>query len=139
MAIKLMDTGFSIVPEGEHIFKIVEVEYKATYGKMTVTMATQKGLKHTERYSLIKKNDEVNEGAMKAFSFFAKTALNNFSLDEIEENDLIGHYIKGTVEHTQSPSTKEPDRMMTFVKLTNLSPAVGFESTGDPLDELDNL
>ena len=101
MAIKLMDTGFSIVPEGEHIFKIVEVEYKATYGKMTVTMATQKGLKHTERYSLIKKNDEV--------------------------------------EHTQSPSTKEPDRMMTFVKLTNLSPAVGFESTGDPLDELDNL
>ena len=31
MAIKLMDTGFSIVPEGEHIFKIVEVEYCLLY------------------------------------------------------------------------------------------------------------
>ena len=28
MAIKLVETGFSIIPEGIYIFKIVEVEYK---------------------------------------------------------------------------------------------------------------
>lgn len=139
MAIKLMETGFSIIPEGDYIFKIVEVAYKAAFGKMTVTLATKKGMKHIERYSLIKGKGEPNEGARKAFSFFAKTVMNDFSLDEIDENELVARYVKGTIEHTHAPSTKDPNKTVTFTKLTNLEPAVGFESTGDPLDELDAL
>lgn len=143
MAIKLVETGFSVIPEGDYIFKIVEVEYKPDFGKMNITLATKKGLKHIERYVLIKANGEANEGAMKAFSFFAKTALNDFSLDEIDENDLIGCFVKGVIEHDRRESTKDPDKMVTFTKLTNLEPALGFEesepATGDPLDALDDL
>ena len=143
MAIKLVETGFSIIPEGTYIFKIVEVEYKKDFGKMIVTLATQKGMKQIERYGLVKSNGEANEGAMKAFSFFAKTALNDFSLDEIDENDLIGCYLKGYIEHNIVASTKDPDKTVTFTKLTNVEPALGFEesesATGDPLDALDDL
>lgn len=143
MTIKLVETGFSIIPEGVYIFKIVEVEYKQDFGKMVITMATKQGAKHTERYTLIKGKNEVNEGAMKAFSFFAKTALNDFSLEEIDENDLVGCFVKGAIEHDRRESTKDPDKMVTFTKLTNLEPAIGFEesesSKGDPLDDLDNL
>ena len=143
MAIKLVETGFSIIPEGAYIFKIVEVEYNQDFGKMIVTLATKKGMKQIERYSLVKSNGEANEGAMKAFSFFAKTALNDFSLEEIDENDLVGCFVKGTIEHDRRESTKDPDKMVTFTKLTNLEPALGFEesepATGDPLDALDDL
>ena len=58
MAIKLVETGFSIIPEGAYIFKIVEVEYKQDFGKMIVTLATKKGMKQIERYSLVKSNGE---------------------------------------------------------------------------------
>ena len=143
MTIKLVETGFSIIPEGNYIFKIVEVEYKQDFGKMVITMAAKQGAKYIERYTLIKGKNEVNEGAMKAFSFMAKTALNDFSLDEIDENDLIGCYLKGNIEHTVVESTKDPDKTVTFTKLTNIEPALGFEESepaaGDPLDALDDL
>lgn len=143
MTIKLVETGFSIIPEGNYIFKIVEVEYKQDFGKMVITMATKQGAKYIESYTLIKGKNEVNEGAMKAFSFMAKTALNDFSLDEIDENDLIGCYLKGNIEHTVVESTKDPDKTVTFTKLTNIEPALGFEESepaaGDPLDALDDL
>lgn len=143
MTIKLVETGFSIIPEGNYIFKIVEVEYKQDFGKMVITMATKQGVKYIERYTLIKGKNEVNEGAMKAFSFMAKTALNDFSLDEIDENDLIGCYLKGDIEHTVVKSTKDPDKTVTFTKLINIEPALDFEESepaaGDPLDALDDL
>ena len=68
---------------------------------MLVSLQTKSGAKHTERFSLLNKDGEINEGALKAFSFFAKTALNNFSLDEIDEQDLVGCYIKATVKHEE--------------------------------------
>ena len=79
--LKLSESGFTLIPEGTTTFKIVEVEYKEDFGKLTVTMQTKSGSKHTERFTLLNNKGEINEGAVKAFSFFAKTALNNFSLE----------------------------------------------------------
>ena len=121
--------GFSVIPEGAHIFKITEVSYKETFGKLEVKMVTADGQMHTERFSLIGANGQPNNGAMKAFSFFAKTALNDFNLTEIDHNDLVGHYIECVVEHETKPSTKDPSKNVTFVHLTEKYPAVGFGGT----------
>ena len=51
-------------------------------------MVTQSGQKHVERFHLINNEGEVNEGALNAFSYFAKTALNTFNLDEIDHTDI---------------------------------------------------
>ena len=127
MAKIALSEGFTVIPEGTHIFKITEVTYKETFGKIEVKMETAKGLKHTERFSLIGKNGQPNEGAMNAFSFFAKTALDDFELTEIDPNDLVGRYMKCVVEHDVQPSNKNPDKNVIFIRLADKSPAYGFD------------
>ena len=145
--IKLSEGGFSLIPEGTTTFKIVEVEYKEDFGKMKVTLQTKDGKKHIEQFGLQTKDGEVNEGALKAFSYFAKTALNNFSLDEIDETDLIGCYITATVKHEEFESNKEPGKMLKSARLNDYAVAVGFgsgkaeevEDSSDEDDDLDDL
>lgn len=127
--IKLTEVGFTLIPEGVHTFKIVDVEYKEDFGKMKITMQTKSGQKHFENFSLLNKKGEINEGALKAFSFFAKTALNNFSLDEIDEQDLIGCYITATVTHEAYEYEKDGEtKSGKNARLNQYTVAVGFDS-----------
>ncbi len=125
--IKLSKGGFTPIAEGDHIFKITKSTYDEDFGKLEIEMVIASGQKHIERYSLIRNDGEINEGALNAFSYFAKTALNNFNLDEIDHNDLVGCYIKATVEHEKLPSKNDPAKTVTFLRLTNQAPASGFE------------
>ena len=136
--LKLTEGGFTLIPEGVTTFKIVEVEYKEDFGKMKVEMQTKTGGKHTEQFTLLTKSGEVNEGALKAFSYFAKTALNNFQLDEIDETDLIGCYIQATVKHEEFESNKEPGKMLKSARLNDYAVAVGFGS-GEYQNIADNI
>lgn len=138
--IKLSD-GYTMIPEGSHVFYINDVEYDETFGKVSIHMQTATGRKHTERYNLIDNNGNENPKAMNAFSYFAKNALNRFDALEIDHADLIGHYIRAEVLHTEVPSTKEEGKMKTFVNLGEKSPATGFEepaskASGDLLSVL---
>lgn len=131
MKITLSGGGFQLIPEGQHIFRIDDVNYDEEWGRLEVKMTTERGMKHTERFMLKDANDLPNERALNAFSYFAKTAMNDFSLEEIDHDDLIGHYISAVVKHTQVPSKKDPTKTMTFVNLGDKSPANGFESKAD--------
>ena len=143
--IKLMEGGFTLLPEGVTTFKIVSVEYKEDFGKMKIELQTKGGQKHYENFSLLTKAGEINDGALKAFSYFAKTALNNYSLDEIDEQDLVGCYITAEVTHEEFESNKEPGKMLKSVRLKDYAVAVGFGSSNttdnEPLedDDLDDL
>lgn len=119
--------GFTLIPEGTHVFQITDVVYKQDFGKMEVTMKTASGQKHIERFSLLNKDGQPNEGAMNAFSFFAKTALNDYSLKEIDEQDLIGHYMRCEVVHESVESNRNNGKMVTFAHLGNKFPADGFD------------
>jgi hypothetical protein len=133
--IKLSQGGFTVIPEGDYIFKVGKVEYKEKFGKMTVTLLTKDGQTVTQNYGFIGKNGEVVEGAVNAFSYFAKTALNNFTVDEIDDQDIVGCYIGATVVHELVESRDNPDKMLTFINLTDYKVASGFE--GDAEDETD--
>lgn len=145
--IKLSEGGFQLIPEGTTTFKIVAVEYKEDFGKMTVDMQTKDGKKHTERFTLLKNNGEVNEGALKAFSYFAKTALNNFSLDEIDEQDIVGCYITATVKHEEYSYERDGEtKSGKSARLNDYAVAVGFGSgskseapTEEESDDLDDF
>lgn len=148
--IRLSEGGFTLIPEGTTTFKIVGVEYKEDFGKMNIEMQTKSGLKHTERFTLLDGKGEVNEKALKAFSYFAKTALNNYQLDEIDETDLIGCYITATVKHETYTRTKgeRAGEEGTSARLNDYAVAVGFgsdvkadsqESESSDQDDLDDL
>ena len=124
--IGLSESTFTLIPEGYHIFKIVEVNYNEDFGKMEIKVQTKDGMKHTERFTLIKKNGESNEGALKAFSYFARVALNNYNLDAIDHEDLLNCYFKAYVTHETVESTKDPDKELTFVRLGDWSSVSGF-------------
>lgn len=121
--------GFTLIPEGTHVFKITDVKYKEDFGKLEITMQTQGGSKHIERFGLLKSDGSPNEGAYNAFSYFAKTALQNFELNEIDHTDLIGHFIECDVEHDVQPNKNKPDKTVTFVRLSDKRPSDGWEES----------
>lgn len=124
--------GFKLIPEGSHVFRIEKVDYKEEYGKLEVTMVTIDGVRHVERFNLLKANGDVNEGAMNAFSYFAKAALNDFSVQEIDEQDLVGHFLRCTVRHEEVESSKNPGKMVKFVRLDDKEPADGYDDVDIP-------
>lgn len=126
MAWKLSEGNFKVVPEGTHVFKITDCKWDEDFGKLEFTLETSNGYKHVERFGLLDVNGEVNEKANNAYSFFARTALNNPSADEIEHSDLVGKYIEATVEHDKKPNRNDPSKTVTFVRLGDKKPASGF-------------
>lgn len=122
-----MTGGFQIMPEGEQVLKITKAEYDEDFGKAIFTLENAKGQTCQERFSLLNQDGSPNEKALGAFSFFAKTALNDFDIEDVDPEELVGHYLKAEVIHNKVPSTKDPTKMMTFVNLGSKSPADGFE------------
>jgi hypothetical protein len=122
-----MTGGFQVMPEGEQVLKITSAEYDEDFGKAIFILANAKGQTCQERFSLMNQDGSPNEKALGAFSFFAKTALNDFDIEDVDPEELVGHYLKAEVIHNKVPSTKDPSKMMTFVNLGSKSPADGFE------------
>ena len=122
-----MTAGFQRIPEGEQVLKITAAEYDEDFGKVTFTLENVRGLSCQERFSLLNQDNTPNEKALNAFSFFAKTAMNDFDLVDVDPVELVGHYIRAEVIHNKVPSTKDPTKMMTFVNLGDKSPADGFD------------
>lgn len=147
---KLAESNFKLIPEGVTTFKVVEVndsKYE-DFGKLEVKLQTAKGETHIERFGLTKNNGEVNEGALKAWSYFARTCLNNFNADEIDTQDIVGCYVTATVKHESYTYEKDGEtKKGTNVRLNDYTVAVNFgnkveEEIDEDLDlddELDDL
>lgn len=118
--------GFFPIPEGTHIFKIVGVDYNENFGKLEIKMKIAQGQTHSEHFQLIKDDNSPNEKTIAAFSYFAKTATQNYMDRNIDPEELIGCFIECDVEHDSQPSNKNPNKNVTFVRLTNKRPADGY-------------
>lgn len=130
MARITLTNGFSLIPEGTHVFKIVNVDYKDKFGKLEVTMETKDGSKHIERYSFKTKDGGENTGAYNAFSYFVRQAMDGTALgDDIDPVELVGHYVEGDVTHEKIEKRDEPGKTMTFIRLNDERPATGFEAS----------
>jgi hypothetical protein len=136
------NTGFTLIPEGFHVFKIVDVDMSKYegFGKIEVKMETANGQKHSERFSLLNAKGEVNEGALNAFSYFARTVMNDYKADDIDPADLVGHYIRAEVKHVESTTINErTGKPYINVNLGDKEPALGFDGVSEDSDELEEL
>ena len=124
----LVETGFTVIPEGRYVFKITACEYKQKFNKIEITLKTAKGQTIKESYML------NNDGGRKAFSYMAKTAMHDYDLDEIDHTDLIGKYISAQVEHTVQPHRDDPNKTVTFANLRDKQEAYAFEHEADAED-----
>lgn len=129
-----LSAGFTLIPEGEHVFKITSIKYDEDFGKMEVRMSTKNGAVHTERFNMLNNDGTMNDGALRAFGFLAQNALNDFSEREIDEQELVGHYVKAEVRHVKGQNANDRGEYPTFVNLGRKSPASGFEGEA-PVEE----
>lgn len=140
------NNGFSLIPEGWHDFKIEAVDYDEKFDKMEIQLVTKDGMKQTERFTLMDNTGEINQKGVNAFSYFARVAMNDFQIDSIDHEDLVGKFIRGKVEHKKGtkPNPKT-GKYPTFANITDKEPCLGFattdDSAGDDVDlsELDEL
>ena len=122
-----MTSGFTLIPEGTYVFRIYDAKYDEEFGKIEVKLVNAAGMTHTERFSIKDKNDEMNEKALNAFSYFAKTAMGDYTLEDIDPAELVDHFICAEVIHTKLPSNKDPNKTVTFANLGDKSPAEYFD------------
>lgn len=134
-----MRDGFSLIPEGEDIFRVWEVTYDEDFGRIAVKLVNAAGATHIERFSILNNDGDYNEGALNAFSYFAKNVLNDFSLEDVDPAELVDHYVGATVEHTILPSKKDPSKNVTFAHLKDLYPADGFNPSKTVSDRARSL
>ena len=145
---KLSESTFTLIPEGVTIFKVMEVDDSKydDFGKLAVKLQTAKGETHTETFTLVKANGDLNEGALKAWSYFARVCLNNFQADEIDTQDIVGCYIQATVKHETYTRTKgdKAGQEATAVRLNDYTTAAGFsggkaEDQAEDDEDVDDL
>jgi hypothetical protein len=140
--IKLSKGGFTPIPEGTHVFKITSAEYDEDFGIVDIEMVTADGKKHKEKFFLMTQDGEPNEGVLNAFSYFAKNALNDFTIEEVDPADLVGCFFQADVAHDVQPSKNDPNKTITFIRLNNWKPSKGFaekEQTQKNTIDLDEL
>ena len=126
--IHLSQNSFSPITEGVHIFRIYDVEYDETFGRVQIYLVNAQGKTHIERFTTMRKDGSMIEGACNALAFFAKTALNTTEHTDIDHTELIGHYIKAQVVHNVQPNRNDPSKTITFVNLTDKWSADGFDT-----------
>lgn len=146
---KLSESAFKMIPEGVTTFKVMSVDDSKyeDFGKLEVKLQTAKGETHIERFGITNAKGEINEGALKAWSYFARTCLNDFNADEIDTQDIVGCYITATVKHESYTRTKgdKAGQEATTVRLNDYTTASGFvggsvnEDPDEDIDELDDL
>lgn len=122
-----MTNGFTPIPEGTHVFRVYDATYDETFGKIEIKLVNAKGMTMIERYNLKKNDDSWNEGALNAFSFMCKVVMNDFTLEEVEPEELIGHYVKAEVVHNTQPNKNDPTKTVTFANLGHKEVSDGFE------------
>ena len=122
-----MTGGFSLMDEGIQVLRIYGVDYNEKFGNLTIYMVNAKAQTMRETFRFKGKNGQPNEGAMNAFSYFAKTAMDDFGMEDVDPMDLIGHYIEVEVIHN------ETDDGRTFANLgREKNVAYEFDTTPDP-------
>ena len=89
------------------MFRVYDATYDEEFGKIEVKLVNAEGMTHTERFSIKNANDELNEKALNAFSYFAKTVMGDFSLEDIDPEELVNHFIRAEVVHTKVQSNKD--------------------------------
>lgn len=112
-----LTSGYTVIPEGTHVFQIASVDYKEDFGKLEITMNTQDGTVHKERFSFLKNDGSENTGAFNAFSYFAKTCLNDFSRNDVDPEELVGCFIECDVTHDKVESKNKPGTFNTYARL----------------------
>lgn len=135
---KVGKVGFSLIPEGVHVFKVVSCEDKYDdYDRVSYELQNSAGQKITNRFNFVNEKGEVNEISSFYWSKFARACLNLGANEEpeIEFSDLVGCYVEAEVKHNKyiAKSGEHKGEELTGANLIDktYAPTNGFGSKKD--------
>ena len=99
---KVGKVGFSLIPEGTHVFKVVGCTDKyEDFDKVEYELQNSAGQKISNRFNFVDDKGEVNEIGTYYWSKFARACLNLGANEEpeIDFSDLVGCYVEAEVKH----------------------------------------
>lgn len=131
-----LSTGYKPIPEGEYTFLVADVIYDEDFGKLTLKLIASTGESTEMKYNLMNNDGTFNSKALSAFSMFAKAALNNYGISEVDPVELKNHYVGAEITHTKVASTTNPGEYKTFVNIKR-SWAVEGDTTDNNADTVD--
>lgn len=154
---KVGKVGFSLIPEGVHVFKVVSCTDKyEDFDKVEYELQTSSGQKITNRFNFVDDKGEVNEIGSYYWFKFARACLNLGANDEpeIDFSDLVGCYVEAEVKHNTyiAKSGERKGEELTSANLIDktYAPSNGFLGSkattatdepddNDEIDDLDDL
>lgn len=123
-----------MLPEGEYLFKIADIDTKIDedFGNVTliITFETNEGQKHREYYYLMKGN-QVNEITQRVLTRLYNAAMGtNVYEMEVEFDDMLNKYVYATVAHREYEKNGETK---TASNLKDYKPAVAVAANNQPV------
>ena len=144
---KVGKTGFSLIPEGVHVFKVVGCTDKyEDFNKVEYELQTSSGQKISNRFNFLDAKGDVNEIGVYYWSKFARACLNLGANEEpeIDFSDLVGCYLQAEVKHNTyiAKSGGRAGEELTSANLLDKSyaPSKGFGGSDESdIDDLDDF
>lgn len=95
--------GYPLIPEGEQIIRIKEVDESqyTKFQKITVTVEDASGATARMNFNFVKDDGSPNEVADGIFTRLGRAALDDQTLDEIDSADLAGNFVRVEIEHNE--------------------------------------
>ena len=113
-------TGGSYIKEASEkvLLQITHAKYNPDFGKVEMILTNEKGETMNNNFNLLNSDGKsMNEGALKAFSYFARVALGDWDRDDIEDEELVGCYIRGDIKLSEGKEKNKSGEIMVFANL----------------------
>lgn len=118
-------TDYQPLEEGVHNFKIVAVDYKEDFMKLSITLRTKFGAETYVNFNFLGNDGKPNEVANRIFSFFARTALHDKDVKQVDPETLVGRYVQATA--TKRVYTNKDGEEKTAFDIKNFKEINGFD------------
>lgn len=99
------------------LLQITKAQYDQEYGKVEIELKNEKGETVNNNFGLMGNDGSINEPALKAFSYFTRVAMGDWGVQEVEEEELIGNWLRADIKLTKG---SKPDKEGNDIYFANI-------------------
>ena len=109
--------GYITKEEKNALLKITHAEYDMDFGKVKINLVNERGESMQNNFNLLNSDGTNNDGALKAFSYFARVAVGDWDRDDVEDTEMIGRFIRGDISVREGENKNKNGETMKFANL----------------------
>ena len=99
------------------LLRITKSHYDQDFGKVEIALENEKGEIVNNNFGLMSQDGSMNEGAIKAFSYFARVAIGDWGRDDIEDEELVGCFIRADIKMVKGTKPNKDGEILEYANL----------------------